>query len=153
MTPFKEEGHHTILELLYNKKHKRGHWVVENAFGILKKTFREFFTKTNLHVSFMLDAFIACCLLHNFLWSQSESHIQRLMHIIYVDLHVNIELNATWKVTEVVEDWTPTHTFEGQERSNEAMCKELNIYLRSITWWTQKCLCTFNLFQNLIQRW
>jgi hypothetical protein len=40
---------------------------VENVFGILKKTFREFLTKTNLHVSFMLDAFIACRLLHNFL--------------------------------------------------------------------------------------
>jgi hypothetical protein len=104
MTPFKEEGHHTILELLYNRKHKRGCWVLENDFGILKKTFREFLIKTKLHVYFMLYAFTACCLLHNVLRSQSESHIQRLMRIIDVDLHVNIELNATWKVIEVVED-------------------------------------------------
>jgi alpha-galactosidase/6-phospho-beta-glucosidase family protein len=37
MTPFKEERHHAILEFLYNKKHKRGHFIVENN-GILKKT-------------------------------------------------------------------------------------------------------------------
>ncbi len=104
MTPFKEEGHHTTLELLYNKKHKRGRWVLENFFGILKKIFKEFLIKTKLHVSFMLYAFIACCLLHNCLRSQSESHIQRLMRIIDVDLNVNIELNATWRVTKVVED-------------------------------------------------
>jgi len=40
MTPFKEEGHHIVFELLYNTMHKWGHPIVENAFGILKKTFR-----------------------------------------------------------------------------------------------------------------
>ncbi len=39
MTLFKEEGPHMILELLYNKKHKCGQFVVENSFDILKKTF------------------------------------------------------------------------------------------------------------------
>jgi hypothetical protein len=133
MTPFKKEGHHIILELLYNRKHKRGRWVVDNAFGILKKTFREFLTKTELHVFFVPYAFTAYCLLHNFLRSQSKSHILRLMRIIDVDLHVNTKLNATWRVIEVVEDQTPTHTFEGQERFNEAMRRELNIYLGFVT--------------------
>jgi hypothetical protein len=32
--PYKEEGQHSILEFLYNMKHKRGSLVVENAFGI-----------------------------------------------------------------------------------------------------------------------
>jgi len=48
---------------------------VDNAFGILKKTFREFFTKTELHVSFVPYAFTAYCILHNFLRSQFKSHI------------------------------------------------------------------------------
>jgi hypothetical protein len=39
MTPFKEEEPHTILELLYNKKHKCGRFIVGNSFYILKKTF------------------------------------------------------------------------------------------------------------------
>lgn len=39
MTPYKEKGKFSILELLYNMKHKRGHSIVEKAFGILKQTF------------------------------------------------------------------------------------------------------------------
>jgi hypothetical protein len=67
MTPFKEEGHHIVLELMYNKKHKRGCFVLDKVFGILKKTFKEFLAKTKLHVSFVPNAFTTCCLLHNFL--------------------------------------------------------------------------------------
>ncbi len=59
------------------------------------------------------------------------------MRIIDVDLHVNPKLNALWKVTEVVEKQAPTHIIEGQKRYSEAMCKELNIYLGSITSQTQ----------------
>jgi hypothetical protein len=40
MMPFKEDGHHNILELLYNKKHKKGPSMVENAFGIFTKLSR-----------------------------------------------------------------------------------------------------------------
>lgn len=36
MTSFKEKKQHAILELLQNRKHKRGHFIVENN-GILKK--------------------------------------------------------------------------------------------------------------------
>jgi len=66
ITPFKEQGPHMILELLYNKKHKCGRFVVENFFNILKKTFQKLLGKINLHVTFVLDVFI-CCLLHNLL--------------------------------------------------------------------------------------
>jgi hypothetical protein len=38
---FKEDGHHNILELLYNIKPTKGQSMVENAFNILKKTLRE----------------------------------------------------------------------------------------------------------------
>ena len=40
MTPYRE-GRHTVLETLYQRKHKRGRSVLENAFGILKQTFHE----------------------------------------------------------------------------------------------------------------
>lgn len=63
------------MELMYNKKHKKGCFVMENDFGILKKTFREFLTETKLHVSFVPNAFTTCCLLHIFLQFQSKSHI------------------------------------------------------------------------------
>jgi hypothetical protein len=35
ITPYKKEGQHFVLKLLYNKKHKRGCSVVENVFGNL----------------------------------------------------------------------------------------------------------------------
>jgi hypothetical protein len=37
MTPFKEEGQHTILKFLCNKKHKRGQVVIDNTFGMKNK--------------------------------------------------------------------------------------------------------------------
>jgi hypothetical protein len=66
MTPFKEEGHHIVLELLYNIRHKEGHSIVENTFGILKKPFREFLTKFGLHVSFLpnVSLFVACYIIY-----------------------------------------------------------------------------------------
>jgi len=64
MTPFKNKGHHIVLELLYNNKHKICFFVVENAFeNDLKKNL----TKFDLHtVFFVPNAFIAWCLLHNY---------------------------------------------------------------------------------------
>jgi len=52
MTPYKEDGHHIVLKLLYNKKHKKGHYVIDNAFGILKNTFKELLHKFELIVVF-----------------------------------------------------------------------------------------------------
>jgi hypothetical protein len=39
VTPHKEDGEaHLILKLLYNRKHKKGRLIVDNAFGILNQT-------------------------------------------------------------------------------------------------------------------
>jgi hypothetical protein len=59
MMPFKEEMQHSILKLLYHRKHKRGKSIVENVFGILKKTFRKV-QKSKLHVAFLPDVFTCC---------------------------------------------------------------------------------------------
>jgi hypothetical protein len=86
MTPFKEDANHTILKFLYNKKHKRGQSVVDFFFEILKITFKELLGKSKLGVTFLLDVFIPCCLLHNLLRLEVESNIERLMRIINQEL-------------------------------------------------------------------
>jgi len=59
MTSFKEKQQHAILELLHNRKHKRGHSIVENN-GILKKSFKMLMQKSNLHVNFLPNVFMRC---------------------------------------------------------------------------------------------
>jgi hypothetical protein len=63
MTLHKEGQQYSILELLYNKKHKCGCLIVESVFGVLKKSFKELLCKTNLDVTLVLDGFTWCCLL------------------------------------------------------------------------------------------
>jgi hypothetical protein len=83
MIPFKEENQHTILELLYKKRHKQRNYAVDNAPKILKKTLRDFLTKFDLHVFFCVLCFQ--CLLHNLLQSQTKTNVERLMRIIQVE--------------------------------------------------------------------
>jgi len=49
MMPYKENGHHTIEELFYNKKTQMGPLCIKNVFGILKITFKELFCKSKLN--------------------------------------------------------------------------------------------------------
>jgi hypothetical protein len=42
ITPYPKKGQHFVLELLYNRKHKKGRSVVENAFSNLKKPFENY---------------------------------------------------------------------------------------------------------------
>lgn len=86
MTLFKEDGQHNILELLYNIKHKKGRFVVDNAFGTLKKIFKELMHKLDLSVTFLPDI-STCCLLHNLLKTKDEASIERSFCII--ELEVN----------------------------------------------------------------
>jgi hypothetical protein len=66
LTPFKEEGEpRSVVEELYNKRHRRGRSVVENAFGLMKTNWREMLGKTSLSVEIVPDVLYACCILHN----------------------------------------------------------------------------------------
>jgi hypothetical protein len=76
MTPFKEEGTHTMLELFYSRKHKQGWSIVENAFGILNKKFRALLQKSNLQVSSIPNVFSYCCMFHNLLRDENEASIE-----------------------------------------------------------------------------
>jgi hypothetical protein len=78
-------GQQSVLERLFNKHLSRGRSVVENAFGILKQTFRELLDITDLHVTFVPDAVVCCCLLHNVLLGQDPGEVARLLEILQHD--------------------------------------------------------------------
>jgi hypothetical protein len=80
MTLHKEDGEvHSILQLLYKRKHKKGRSVVENPFDIFKQTFRELLTKTKLHIIIVPIVFFACCLFHNLLLGRKKVDVEELM--------------------------------------------------------------------------
>ena len=66
----------TMLETLYNRKLRRGRGVVENAFGILKTTWRELLGKSDLNVVYMPDVITACAILHNILRKQAIEDLE-----------------------------------------------------------------------------
>jgi hypothetical protein len=55
-----------------------GENVVENAFGILKKTFKKLLLKNNLHIIFLLDV-VTCCMLYNFILDRWDVNVNVLM--------------------------------------------------------------------------
>jgi hypothetical protein len=72
----------SVLEHLYNRRLSQGRSVVENAFGILKQSFRELLHVTDLHITFVPNVVVACCLLHNILLGQSSDEVARLLNIL-----------------------------------------------------------------------
>jgi 5-carboxymethyl-2-hydroxymuconate isomerase len=80
MTPHKENGEvHSVLQLLYSHKHKKGRSIVDNVFDILKQTFRKLLEKTKLHIIIVLSVFFACCLFHNLLFWRKKVDVEELM--------------------------------------------------------------------------
>jgi hypothetical protein len=54
---------------------------LENAFGIMKQTFRELGRLSELHVTSFPDAIVACCLLHNMLLNQDPNDVALLLEV------------------------------------------------------------------------
>jgi len=71
-----------MSETIFNRKLSKGRVVVENAFGIMKMSFRELNRKSELDVSFLSDVVTACAILHNILLNQSGEEVQRLLDIL-----------------------------------------------------------------------
>ncbi len=86
--------------------------MVENAFGILKKTFKELLLKLDLNVIFLLDVFTYYCLLHNLLRIKDDASMEHLMCII--ELEANI-LHADQPVNIAQDEPTNQH-LDGEKR-------------------------------------
>jgi hypothetical protein len=82
--------HHTILKALFNKHLSRGKSVVENVFGILKKTFKELFLKTNLDILFVLDVVVYYYIFYNMIIDDKDFDLQTLMDQLNLDNKMGI---------------------------------------------------------------
>jgi hypothetical protein len=82
MVPHRGPGQFSVAEQLFNRRLRKGRCVVENAFGILKQTFRELLVKTQLHVTFLPDVIICCAILHNVLLGQFQDQVEQLLNIL-----------------------------------------------------------------------
>jgi hypothetical protein len=74
-----------VADTLFNKKLRRDRGVVENAFGILKQTFRELLVKSDLHVAFLPDVIMCYALLYSLLLRQSHEEVQRLLEVLCME--------------------------------------------------------------------
>jgi hypothetical protein len=82
MTPHKNVRNLTVTETLFNQRLRRGRCVVENAFGILKQTFRELLVKSELTVTFLPDVIVCCAILHNLLLAQTREAVEQLLNVL-----------------------------------------------------------------------
>lgn len=72
----------TVLENVFYRKLRKGRCVVENAFGILKQTFKELLVKFELDVVFLPDVDTYCAILYNVLLEQSHVEIEHFMEVL-----------------------------------------------------------------------
>ena len=101
MVPHKNERNLSLLETLFNKKLRKGRCVVENAFGILKQTFRELLVKSKLDVVFLPDVITCCAIFYNILLGQSHNQVEQFMQVLW---HEGLEGDVTDDEVEPVEN-------------------------------------------------
>lgn len=82
MVPHRRVRAVPATDALFNRKLSRGRAVVENAFGLLKLTFRELHLKCELDITFVPDVVFCCCILYNVLLQQSHDDVERLLEVV-----------------------------------------------------------------------
>ena len=82
MVPHRNHIRLSMAKALFNKRLRKGRCVVENAFGILKETFRELLIKSDLDVAFLPDVILCCAILHNMLLGQSHAEVENFFQVL-----------------------------------------------------------------------
>lgn len=93
LVPYEDDGHErSVLEALFNKSHRRGRSVVENAFGLLKENWRILLNKCDLFVKIIPNVFVCCCIMHNLLLQREEVDVEELMRRMVIEFDNNMEI-------------------------------------------------------------
>ena len=83
MVPHRGPRALSMAKQFFNRRLRQRRYIVQNAFGILKQTFRELLVKSDLHVTFLPDVILCCALLHNVLLEQSREEVHRFLDILH----------------------------------------------------------------------
>lgn len=65
VVPLKDNGFLTDNQKLFNYRHSSTRIIIENTFGLLKGRFRRLQHFSNVNITFIVEATIAACVLHN----------------------------------------------------------------------------------------
>jgi len=82
MTLHRNGGVLSVANRIFNARLRKDCCIIENAFGILKQTFKELLVKSDLYVAFLPDVILACAILHNMLLGQSHKQVKNLLHVL-----------------------------------------------------------------------
>jgi len=125
MIPHKGNVQLSVSQALFNKKLRKGRSVVENAFGILKQSFRELLNKSELHVTFIPDVILYCAILHNVLLRQSHEEVEELLEVLRIEGLDGVQVHEDVPVVDTVEAFDDDiATALGSEKRTE-----LSVYL------------------------
>jgi len=111
MVPHRGGRQLSVSQMLFNRKLQGARCVVENAFGILKHTFRELLVKTDLHLAFLPDVILTCAILYNIILGQSAEEVDNLFNVLQnegmgCDEEDDIVMNAVVPPVNVDENTT-----------------------------------------------
>ncbi|XP_067204937.1 putative nuclease HARBI1 isoform X3 [Linepithema humile] len=93
MTPFKDNGHLTVVQTRYNQKLSSIRSIIERAFGLLKGKFRrlKYLDISDFELGNKIIA--AACTLHNFIINGDHINVEFEDYLEELNLHVNEEQN------------------------------------------------------------
>lgn len=76
MTPFRDTGHLTRSQIIYNMKLSKIRSIIERAFGLLKCKFRRLYFLDISDFELGQKMIVAACILHNFMINRGEIDVE-----------------------------------------------------------------------------
>ncbi len=65
--------------------------MIENSFGVLKKSFKELLLETNLHILFIPNMVVCCCILYNMILGGKDIDPETLMIQLELENKANVD--------------------------------------------------------------
>lgn len=117
LVPYKDNGHLTRAQRIFNSKLSSCRVVIENAFGCLKQRFRQLYHFKLRDIIRMVQVIHACCVLHNMASMEEFEYFEAPMNDEYPD---NELLNHPVEIDDLPRE------FENGNQIRDEICQLLN---------------------------